>query len=92
MSSYLELGHNAHQINKMPSASPQHKLGLACEECRRRKLRCDRRQPSCGLCETSGVECQITARPPRGPQRGYLKILQNRIGKVKLALLISFKD
>ncbi|KAJ5351646.1 hypothetical protein N7452_000620 [Penicillium brevicompactum] len=63
----------------MPSPNPQHKLGLACEECRRRKLRCDRRQPSCGLCETSGVECQITARPPRGPKRGYLKLLQNRI-------------
>ncbi|KAJ5361604.1 hypothetical protein N7541_002448 [Penicillium brevicompactum] len=68
----------------MPSSNPQHKLGLACEECRRRKLRCDRRQPSCGLCETSGVECQITARPPRGPKRGYLKVLQNRIEQLLL--------
>ncbi|KAI1410605.1 hypothetical protein F5Y13DRAFT_181286 [Hypoxylon sp. FL1857] len=55
--------------------------GAACEECRRRKVRCDRQQPSCGLCLSSGVQCQVTTpRPPRGPKRGYLKALQARIG------------
>ncbi|KAL6232513.1 hypothetical protein BDW75DRAFT_217723 [Aspergillus navahoensis] len=67
---------------------PRQKPGAACEECRRRKLRCDRRQPQCRLCEASGVECQvITARPSRGPKRGYLKVLQDRIAALEGALL-----
>lgn len=57
--------------------------GGACEECRRRKLRCDRRQPQCGMCAASGSECHITTnRAPRGPKRGYLKAMQARIGKL----------
>ncbi|OTA90740.1 hypothetical protein M434DRAFT_22754 [Hypoxylon sp. CO27-5] len=62
--------------------------GAACEECRRRKVRCDRQQPSCGLCLTSGVQCQVTTpRPPRGPKRGYLKALQARIATLEGTLL-----
>ncbi|KAA8642438.1 fungal specific transcription factor domain-containing protein [Aspergillus tanneri] len=71
-----------------PPPRPRQKPGAACEECRRRKLRCDRRQPQCGLCESSGVECQvITERPSRGPKRGYLKGLQARIAALEGALL-----
>ncbi|KAI1085460.1 fungal-specific transcription factor domain-containing protein [Whalleya microplaca] len=62
--------------------------GAACEECRRRKVRCDRQQPSCGLCLASGVQCQVTTpRPPRGPKRGYLKALQARIATLEGTLL-----
>ncbi|KAI5867889.1 hypothetical protein GGS23DRAFT_190 [Durotheca rogersii] len=62
--------------------------GAACEECRRRKVRCDRQQPSCGLCLSSGVQCQVTTpRPPRGPKRGYLKALQARIATLEGTLL-----
>ncbi|KAJ5797805.1 uncharacterized protein N7503_007101 [Penicillium pulvis] len=77
------MSQSTHSREKSPQSRPQHKPGLACEECRRRKLRCDRRQPKCGLCESSGVECQITARPPRGPKRGYLKVLQDRIANLE---------
>ncbi|KAI1654624.1 fungal-specific transcription factor domain-containing protein [Daldinia decipiens] len=62
--------------------------GAACEECRRRKVRCDRQQPACGLCLSSGVQCQVTTpRPPRGPKRGYLKALQARIATLEGSLL-----
>ncbi|OJK00180.1 hypothetical protein ASPACDRAFT_28643 [Aspergillus aculeatus ATCC 16872] len=55
--------------------------GSACEECRRRKLRCDRRTPSCGVCTATGVICHFTAtRSERGPKRGHLKQLQQRMG------------
>lgn len=67
-------------------ASPprsRQKPGSACEECRRRKLRCDRRQPQCGFCSESGAVCTVTSScPPRGPRRGHLKVLQARIGIV----------
>ncbi|QKX55293.1 uncharacterized protein TRUGW13939_02385 [Talaromyces rugulosus] len=50
--------------------------GSACEECRRRKLRCDR-QPQCGNCIESGVVCTTTTvRPARGPKKGHLKALK----------------
>ncbi|KAI1804324.1 hypothetical protein F4811DRAFT_571163 [Daldinia bambusicola] len=62
--------------------------GAACEECRRRKVRCDRKQPSCGLCLSSGVQCHVTTpRHPRGPKRGYLKALQARIATLEGTLL-----
>lgn len=60
---------------------PRQKPGVACEECRRRKLRCDRRRPQCGNCQSAGVACQVTTRSPRGPKQGYLKSLQARIGE-----------
>lgn len=54
--------------------------GAACDECRRRKLRCDRQKPQCGACQASGVACIVPAtKPARGPKRGYLKTLQARI-------------
>lgn len=61
---------------------PRQKPGAACEECRRRKLRCDRRQPQCGSCQSTGVPCHTTTvRAARGPKPGYLKDLKARIGK-----------
>ncbi|OTB07892.1 hypothetical protein M426DRAFT_265915 [Hypoxylon sp. CI-4A] len=73
---------------KASSPPARQNPGAACEECRRRKVRCDRQQPSCGLCVSSGVQCQVTTpRPPRGPKRGYLKALQARIATLEGTLL-----
>lgn len=56
--------------------------GLACEECRRRKLRCDRERPQCGECVESGKECIVNhARSPRGPKKANAKALQSCLGK-----------
>ena len=67
--------------DKAPPSSRQ-KPGSACDECRRRKLRCDRERPQCGVCFESGVVCNTsTLRPPRGPKRGHFKALQTRIGE-----------
>lgn len=55
--------------------------GVACKECRRRKLRCDGVQPQCGVCVQSGATCEIsTERASRGPKKGYIKALRNRVG------------
>ncbi|KAK9319018.1 fungal-specific transcription factor domain-containing protein [Lipomyces orientalis] len=53
--------------------------GAACDECRRRKLRCDGQQPPCGVCQESGLVCEVTQRGVRGPKKGYLKTLRNRV-------------
>ena len=67
-----------------PSTSEKHhgrqRPGAACLECRSKKLKCDGKQPQCAKCFASGLECTPTTQAPRGPKRGHLKILQNKIG------------
>ncbi|KAL4802422.1 hypothetical protein BDV18DRAFT_163826 [Aspergillus unguis] len=61
--------------------------GIACEECRRRRIRCDRVRPQCTACMTSGVDCVVRDNcPPRGPKKGYLKTLQKRIEELQTQL------
>ncbi|KAA6409142.1 MAG: transcriptional regulatory [Lasallia pustulata] len=74
-------------LTSSDKASPpqsRQKPGSACEECRRRKLRCDRQQPRCRFCSESSVVCTFTSsRPPRGPKKGHLKVLQARIAALE---------
>lgn len=54
--------------------------GLACDECRARKLRCDRQRPACSLCQSLGSECvRASTSLPRGPKKGHMRILQSKI-------------
>lgn len=65
------------------SISRQHP-GLACEECRRRKARCDRVRPRCGICAETGQDCVVVEkRPPRGPKKGQMQELRSRLGKLQ---------
>ncbi|EPE28687.1 Zn2/Cys6 DNA-binding protein [Glarea lozoyensis ATCC 20868] len=66
---------------------PRQLPGLACDTCRARKLRCDRREPKCTTCIDTGMACTITTiRSPRGPQRGHLKALQARVAALEISL------
>lgn len=59
---------------------------IACAVCRRRKLKCDGRRPSCGTCSRLGHECTYDeARKKSGPKRGYVKQLEARLGELGLA-------
>jgi hypothetical protein len=54
---------------------------LQCDECRRRKLRCDRKKPQCNACANSGVQCVTRDESsPRGPKKGHVSALRNKIG------------
>ncbi|KAK9364851.1 fungal-specific transcription factor domain-containing protein [Lipomyces kononenkoae] len=66
-----------------------HNPGSACDECRRRKVRCDGQQPQCGVCHESGLVCEITQRGARGPKKGYLKALRNRVVHLEAMLQSS---
>lgn len=62
---------------------------IACVVCRRRKLRCDGKRPSCGTCSRLGHECAYDeVRKKSGPKRGYVKQLEARLG-MKLLIAIS---
>ncbi|KAL8759483.1 MAG: hypothetical protein Q9184_003608 [Pyrenodesmia sp. 2 TL-2023] len=68
--------------------------GSACEECRKRKLRCDRQKPQCGTCLDADIICIFnTKRLRRGPkQGGGLKALRSRIGMLYTrSASVSFK-
>lgn len=65
---------------EMPSPAPKRpRARAACDECRRRKLRCDGRQPQCSICHESGLICETTERGSRGPKKGYIKALKDRV-------------
>ncbi|KAI0842742.1 fungal-specific transcription factor domain-containing protein [Hypoxylon sp. FL0890] len=61
--------------------------GLSCEECRRRKARCDRVRPQCGTCAETGITCVVVdKRPQRGPKKGQLKALRSRVATLERQL------
>ncbi|KAJ5140774.1 hypothetical protein N7448_004182 [Penicillium atrosanguineum] len=62
--------------------------GLACEECRRRKARCDRVRPLCGGCAENGTLCLVNEnRPQRGPKKGQLQALRSRVAMLERQLV-----
>ncbi|KAL2844387.1 fungal-specific transcription factor domain-containing protein [Aspergillus pseudodeflectus] len=63
-----------------PSVPAQRlRRSIACDECRRRKLRCDGQKPHCGICLETGIACELTQRRTRGPKKGHLRDLKNRL-------------
>jgi hypothetical protein len=61
---------------------PSGRCKLACDECRKRKLRCDGQDPQCGVCTEAGITCRVnTKRSTRGPKKGLLRALRIKAGK-----------
>jgi hypothetical protein len=57
---------------------------LACEQCKRRKLRCDKRSP-CTACTTACLDCRTVqrARLPRGKTANARKNRQSIEGRLE---------
>jgi hypothetical protein len=60
-----------------PHAKPM-RLALACNQCRKRKVRCNAKQPKCSNCEQRGDICE--ARDPR--KSGQISNARRRVAKV----------
>ncbi|RSM04360.1 hypothetical protein CDV31_010062 [Fusarium ambrosium] len=76
----------ASSMSSTISARALSRLGTACDECRRRKQRCDGQQPTCRVCLESGLACQTTQRGTRGPKKGYIKALKDRVSQLEALL------
>ncbi|KAK4498657.1 hypothetical protein PRZ48_009167 [Zasmidium cellare] len=76
--------HGSHGTPKLSRQRP----GSACVACRTRKIRCDGQQPSCSTCISTGVICQQPETPGarRGPKKGHMKALQQRVQNLELEL------
>ncbi|KAJ5583334.1 hypothetical protein N7535_001954 [Penicillium sp. DV-2018c] len=66
------------------SARKRSKISRACDECRRKKVRCDANSETgletCSNCRRLGVMCQFSRVPmKRGPSKGYIKELAERL-------------
>jgi hypothetical protein len=60
---------------------------LSCEQCRRRKTRCNKEMP-CSSCKTSGLRCEfvLRARLPRGRSgkiRSKNAMLESRVARIE---------
>lgn len=64
------------------------KNSRACDECRRKKIRCDAADESgampCTSCSRTGVKCAFSRQPmKRGPSKGYIKELAERLNTLE---------
>jgi len=64
------------------------KVSRACDECRRKKIKCDAvsetGDQACSNCRRSSADCRFSRVPQkRGPSKGYIKELADRINSIE---------
>ncbi|KAF2020872.1 hypothetical protein BU24DRAFT_10138 [Aaosphaeria arxii CBS 175.79] len=70
------------------SSRKRSKVSRACDECRRKKIRCDATNENgpeaCSSCKRTGARCQFSRQPmKRGPSKGYIKELADRLNSLE---------
>ncbi|KAI9659654.1 MAG: Glucose-responsive transcription factor [Alyxoria varia] len=71
-------------LQQSESSRRRNKNSRACDECRRKKIRCDSANEAsnevCTNCIKTGAICQFSRQPmKRGPNKGYIKGLADRV-------------
>ncbi|KAH7166419.1 hypothetical protein EDB81DRAFT_853077 [Dactylonectria macrodidyma] len=64
------------------SSKVRHRVTRACDECRRRKDRCDGQLPACGACLKGGRSCSYGPSKKRGLRTGYVRTLEVLLGLI----------
>ncbi|KAJ1887063.1 hypothetical protein LPJ66_009313, partial [Kickxella alabastrina] len=60
------------------------RVSRACDRCRRKKVKCDGKRPICTHCEAINGSCTyLDATKKRGPPKGYIDVIENRLHKVE---------
>ncbi|KAK4100492.1 hypothetical protein N658DRAFT_472962 [Parathielavia hyrcaniae] len=80
-----------HPSYQMPDATPprkRSKVSRACDECRRKKIKCDAESEAtdqpCSNCRRANAQCMFSRVPQkRGPSKGYIKELADRINTIE---------
>ncbi|KAL4893497.1 hypothetical protein BDV59DRAFT_207617 [Aspergillus ambiguus] len=69
-------------MSNLPDSKRQ-RISRACDQCRRRKSKCDGLRPVCSICRSARRSCTYqTSGRRRGLQSGYVKALQTILGVV----------
>ncbi|KAF2267512.1 hypothetical protein CC78DRAFT_541480 [Lojkania enalia] len=80
--------HNPYGDHDGASSRKRSKVSRACDECRRKKIRCDATSENgpeaCSSCKRTGARCQFSRQPmKRGPSKGYIKELADRLNSLE---------
>ncbi|KAI9492146.1 fungal-specific transcription factor domain-containing protein [Zychaea mexicana] len=64
--------------------SKRQRVSRACDLCRRKKIKCDGAIPICGNCQAFSLECSYKdMTKKRGPPKGYIEAVENRLRKLE---------
>ncbi|KAG2175040.1 hypothetical protein INT43_006102, partial [Umbelopsis isabellina] len=75
------------EASKSTSLTKRAKTTRACDECRKRKVKCDGAQP-CQRCSKNDIQCVFAKLPPkRGPPKQYVEVLETRLRLIEKALM-----
>ncbi|KAH9908030.1 fungal-specific transcription factor domain-containing protein [Xylariomycetidae sp. FL2044] len=72
-------------LTSKPTTSIGDKATVSCERCRRRKIKCDRKQP-CSACESAGTQCLIAGagEKQRPIPKSYVQALERNVASLEL--------
>ncbi|PHH70826.1 hypothetical protein CDD80_5707 [Ophiocordyceps camponoti-rufipedis] len=84
----MPVGPPQYQMNDGIPPRKRSKVSRACDECRRKKIKCDAQSDSgdnpCSSCARSSIRCLFSRVPQkRGPSKGYIKELADRIHSIE---------
>ncbi|KAI8067089.1 fungal-specific transcription factor domain-containing protein [Gongronella butleri] len=68
------------------SGKKRERATQACTPCRKKKKRCDGAKPVCRNCVEANVECAYAACKRRGPRKGYVQLLEERLVQLEKRL------
>ncbi|RCI17385.1 hypothetical protein L249_2676 [Ophiocordyceps polyrhachis-furcata BCC 54312] len=84
----LPVGPPQYQMNDGVPPRKRSKVSRACDECRRKKIKCDAQSDSgdtpCSSCARSSIRCLFSRVPQkRGPSKGYIKEIADRLSSLE---------
>ncbi|KAF9946448.1 hypothetical protein BGZ70_003215 [Mortierella alpina] len=71
-------------FNSSSNNQKRSKITKACDNCRRRRVKCDGVSDGCGGCKAAKTQCvYTTSNTKRGPPKGYVEVIEDRLGKIE---------
>ncbi|ORX49825.1 hypothetical protein DM01DRAFT_1325367 [Hesseltinella vesiculosa] len=65
-------------------AKKRQRVSKACQQCRRKKIKCIGSPPACGNCNTLGLTCHyLESKKKRGPPKGYMEAIEGRLQRLE---------
>ncbi|KAI5792464.1 fungal-specific transcription factor domain-containing protein [Peziza echinospora] len=84
--------HPGQSASEDAQEAKRRRIARACDMCRKKKIKCDGKLPSCTHCANYSTECVFTLvekkrNPPKGAK--YIEGLENRLGRMESLLKLS---